>query len=127
MDRHDCLAAAMALAGTVVLQGCATVPTAGERAAPSALGCMRATVRERLPTGLDDKLAHCVASGLIVRHCSASEALLAGWGKELRDLLGAGDAQRTDLAANRKGRRCARSATSDQALIDCCLDESAGE
>ena len=87
---------------------------------------MQAALRERLPAGLDDRLAHCVASGLILRHCSASEALLAGWGKELRDLVGAGNAQRRDLAANRRGRDCARSVDSDQALIDCCRGEPGG-
>jgi hypothetical protein len=83
---------------------------------------MRAVVEQKLPTALPDKRAHCMASGLIARYCSLSEAHLAGAGKELRDLLGKGDAESSDLRANRTGIDCAREVEDDQALARCCSD-----
>jgi hypothetical protein len=81
---------------------------------------MRAVVEQKLPTMLPDKRAHCLASGLIARYCSVSEARLAGAGKELGDLLGKGDADSGDLQANRAGIDCARAAEDDQTLARCC-------
>lgn len=83
---------------------------------------MKSAVREKIPTGLPDSRAHCLASGLIARYCSGSEAYLAGAGKELRDLLGAGDAEWSDWRADRTGIDCARHATDDAALVTCCKD-----
>lgn len=110
---------ALALA-MVVLTGCVSVPNRPERLAKSSYGCMKAVVQEKVPTGLPDSRTHCLASGLIARYCSGSEAYLAGAGKELRDLLGAGDAEWRDWRADRIGIDCARSAPDDTALAKCC-------
>lgn len=83
---------------------------------------MQAVVQDKLPSGLPDPRAHCLASGLIARYCSGSEAYLAGAGKELRDLLGDGDAEWADWRADRAGIDCARSASNDDALATCCAD-----
>jgi hypothetical protein len=107
---------------TAALAGCASIPNRPPRPEPSSYGCMRAVVREKLPPDLPDKRAHCVASGLIARYCSVSEAHLAGAGKELRDLLGKGDAETSDLRANRAGIDCARQAENDHGLARCCSD-----
>lgn len=47
---------------------------------------------------------------------------MAGAGKELRDLLGAGDAEWSDWRADRAGIDCARRANDDNALAKCCED-----
>jgi hypothetical protein len=83
---------------------------------------MRAVVEQKLPAAVPEKRAHCLASGLIARYCSVSEAHLAGAGKELRDLLGEGDAESSDLRANRAGIDCARRSQDDQELVRCCAD-----
>lgn len=103
------------------LCACAPLPHREPRAAHSSYGCMRAAVRDRLPTGLPDDRMHCIAAGLIARHCSLTEATLASLGKELRDLLGPGDAQWSDLVADREGMQCARQSASDAALLACCV------
>jgi hypothetical protein len=81
---------------------------------------MKAVLESKLPPDLPDDEAHCMASGLITRYCSIPESYLAGLGKELRDLIGPGDAEWRDLTADRAGIRCARHADSDEALITCC-------
>ena len=81
---------------------------------------MRDVLAEKLPAELPDGHAHCLASGLIARYCSFSEAYLAGAGKELRDLLGPGDAEWRDWRADRIGIACAKSAENDAALASCC-------
>jgi hypothetical protein len=82
---------------------------------------MKAVLESKLPRDLPDGEAHCVASGLIARYCSIPESYLAGLGKELRDLIGPGDAEWRDLTADRAGIACARRAGSDEALDACCL------
>ena len=77
------------------------------RAASSSYGCMAAVVRDHVPPTLPDKRAHCLASGLIARHCSVGEAYMAGAGKEIRDLFGHGDAEWSDWQADRRGIACA--------------------
>ena len=67
-----------------------------------------------------DHEAHCMAAGLIALRCSVTEARLASYGKELRDVLGRGDAEWRDLRADRRGITCARSATDTDRLIACC-------
>ena len=67
-----------------------------------------------------DSEAHCIAAGLIARRCSIGEAWLASYGKELKDLLGRGDAEWRDVESDRRGVACARSATTRSALIECC-------
>ena len=81
---------------------------------------MEAVLREKLPSDLPDKRAHCLAGGLISRYCSITEAYLAGAGKEVRDLLGHGDVEWQDWRADRAGIECARHATDDAALAECC-------
>lgn len=81
---------------------------------------MNAIVRERVPAKLPNKQTHCLAAGLIARHCSVAEAYVAGAGKELRDVFGHGDAEWADWRADRIGIGCARSSASDEQLADCC-------
>jgi hypothetical protein len=81
---------------------------------------MTTVLQQKLPANLQDDAAHCVASGLIARYCSVTEAYLAGAGKELKDLLGPGYAQWSDWRADRAGIACARTAESDEALVSCC-------
>jgi hypothetical protein len=71
-------------------------------------------------TELPDKQAHCIAAGLIARHCSVTESMLASVGKEIRDALGHGDAEWGDLRADRHGIACARGIPGDEALRSCC-------
>lgn len=114
--RRRATAATAAAAALLLLAGCATGP---ERPAASTLGCAKAVV-SALPPGLSDLEQHCLASAGIARRCSPSEAWLAGWGKELQDALGGGDASRRDLVANRYGRQCAAEHGAPEALADCC-------
>jgi len=81
---------------------------------------MQSVVANKLPTGLPDARTHCLASGLIARYCSYSEAYLASIGKELRDLLGPGDAEWQDWQADRTGIGCAREAKNDNDIENCC-------
>jgi hypothetical protein len=104
------------VACTVFLAGCAATDT---RPAASTLGCAEAGVAQ-LPEGLSDTEQHCLASALIARQCSPFEAWLAGWGKELRDAFGGGQASRADLRANQAGRRCASESGDPGLLLACC-------
>lgn len=85
---------------------------------------MNAVLREHLPANpnetINDAQLHCAAAGLIARYCSVTEATLASYGKELKDLFGAGDAQWRDLESDRRGIRCARSNGSNESLLRCC-------
>jgi hypothetical protein len=105
----------------LLLGACGTVPHRPERLAHSSYGCMKAVLDSKLPSNLPDSRAHCLASGLIARYCSIPESYLAGIGKEVRDLLGPGDAQWRDLKADWAGIDCARHAGSDAALTACCM------
>lgn len=82
---------------------------------------MKAVLQNKLPPNLPDDKAHCMASGLIARYCSIPESYLAGVGKEVRDLIGPGDAEWRDLTADRAGIKCARGAESDEAVEACCM------
>jgi hypothetical protein len=117
-DRHRHVAVVTLL--VAALAGCASVPSQPARLAKSSHGCMKAVVDGKLPAGIPDSHAHCLASGLITRYCSVSEAYLAGAGKELKDLLGPGDAEWRDWRADRAGIECAKSAEDDDALAACC-------
>ena len=103
------------------ISACGTVPQRPARLERSSYGCMEAVLREKLPPDLSDDHAHCVAAGLIARYCSVTEAYLAGAGKELRDLVGPGDAQWRDWISDRAGIACARRTSGDEALTACCL------
>lgn len=102
------------------ISACGTVPLRPARLSHSFYGCMKAVLREKLPPDLPEDEAHCVASGLIARYCSVTEAYLAGAGKELRDLFGHGDAEWRDWVLDRAGIACARRAEGDDALTACC-------
>jgi hypothetical protein len=111
----------IALFAAATVAACAPLPHRETRASHSSLGCMHAALRERLPDGLSDAQTHCIAAGLIARYCSVTEATLASVGKELRDLLGSGDAEWRDLQSDRRGVDCARTAGTDASLQVCCL------
>jgi len=98
------------------LAGCASGP---QRPAASTAGCVRAVVAE-LPPGLTDPEKHCVASAGIARRCSALEAWLAGWGKEVQDAFAGGDASWDDLVADHVGRTCASAPGGPEARLACC-------
>jgi hypothetical protein len=83
---------------------------------------MQSAVSKYSLQGLPDEQAHCLAAGLIALHCSATEAWLASYGKELRDLFSGGDAEWRDLHSDRHGIHCARSATTQSGLIECCTN-----
>lgn len=102
------------LAMLVMVSACTSLQP---RPAVSTLGCMQA-VRAQLPDKGADKRLHCLASAQIARQCSVGEAYLAGVGKELRDLFGAGDAEWDDWRADRAGVRCGRA--SDATTIEVC-------
>lgn len=110
------------LACSVLLGGCATAPGVTRQSA-SSLGCMRAVVRERVPQGLPDKQAHCLAAGLIARYCSRAEAYLAGYGKEFTDIFDGGDPQISDIKADLMGIRCQAASPTTAALAECCSSE----
>ena len=115
-----CIAAA--LVAMANLTGCATIANRPPRLAQSTYGCMQAVLHEKLPSGLRDKREHCLAGGLISRYCSVTEAYLAGASKEVRDLLGKGDAEWADWRADRVGIECARHAADDATLAACCSE-----
>jgi hypothetical protein len=111
---------AVAVVTIANLTACATITNRPTRLAHSSYGCMEAVLREKLPAELPDKRAHCLAGGLISRYCSITEAYLAGAGKEVRDLLGKGDAEWADWRADRVGIECAGESSDDAALAQCC-------
>ncbi len=119
---HRILRAIAATLALIVVAGCVTVPNRPARPAKSSYGCMQAVVQNKLPAGLPDLRAHCLAAGLIARYCSGGEAYLAGAGKDLRDLLGPGDFEWKDWRADRAGIACARRASTDEELDVCCVD-----
>jgi len=98
--------------------GCAGNP---ERPATSSLACAR-TVVAKLPAGLSDPEKHCLASAGIAHRCSPFEAWAAGWGKELQDAFGRGDASLADLEDDRRGRDCARLSDDPDAWLRCCRE-----
>jgi hypothetical protein len=111
--------AAIVLVGS--LAACA--PLSGQqRAAASSLSCARAATANLEPRHIPDKLAHCLATASISRQCSVFEAYGAGVTKEVKDLLGPGDAQGGDLRADAAGVRCARASTSGTDIERCCED-----
>jgi len=105
---------------TLALGACSTL-SGEKRAAVSTVGCARAVVDSKVPAEHSDKRMHCMASGMIARYCSVSEAYLAAVGKEVRDLFTpSGDAEWADLRADGAGIRCAQSARSDAEMATCC-------
>jgi hypothetical protein len=105
------------------LTACASIANRPPRPAQSSYGCMESVIKEKLPTNLPDKRAHCIAGGLISRYCSITEAYLAGAGKEVRDLLSRGEsAEWKDWQADRVGIECARETQDDAAVARCCAE-----
>ena len=111
---------AVSLVTVANLTACASIANRPPRLAQSSYGCMQAVLHQKLPADLPDKRAHCLAGGLISRYCSVSEAYLAGAAKEVRDLLGHGDAEWRDWQADRVGIACARASADDASLVECC-------
>lgn len=105
---------------------CAPLPHYEPLPARSSLGCMHAAIDGQHLDTIPDWQAHCIAAGLIARHCSVTEAGMASIGKEFKDLFGHGDAQWRDLRSDGRGVRCARNASSDTELRSCCTVESQG-
>lgn len=114
--RASAVAALVGLA--LVSAGCAGNP---ERPATSSVECARAVVAA-LPPGLSDPEKHCLASAGIAHRCSPFEAWLAGWGKEMQDAFGSGDASLADLEDDRRGRDCARRSDDPDAWPPCCRE-----
>jgi len=112
------------LAITFLAAGLAGCASSVPRTENSTLGCVRAQVRQ-VPAQLDDGQKHCLASGLVARHCSAGEAWLAGAGKELRDAVTPGDASWADWQQDRRGVQCARAAHDDESIARCCAPDAA--
>jgi hypothetical protein len=81
---------------------------------------METVVRDKVPAAAPDPAKHCLAAGLIARHCGVSAAYLASLGKEFSDAFGDGDASAADWRADRAGIDCARDAGDDDALLACC-------
>ncbi|MEO8307632.1 MAG: hypothetical protein ABI616_06285 [Pseudomonadota bacterium] len=106
----------VALPLLILLCGCTSQAA---RPTPSSYGCMKAQ-RDVLPTDMPDEQKHCVASGLIARHCSVTEANMAGLGKELQDMFTGGDASWADWKMDRQGMSCAHDAADDAAVVQCC-------
>ncbi|HEY4366329.1 MAG TPA: hypothetical protein VGN07_03785 [Steroidobacteraceae bacterium] len=100
---------------------CAPLQHYEVRAAHSSLGCMNAAIKDQQLESIPDWQAHCIAAGLIARHCSVTEAGMASVGKELKDLFGHGDAEWRDLQSDRRGIGCARTAATDTELRSCCV------
>lgn len=86
------------------------------------LGCIERVVATRVPADLPDKRAHCLAGAWIARQCSVAEAQLAAAGKEVRDALGAGDADRRDWEAARAGIDCAHRVAAGEGFEACCIE-----
>ena len=81
---------------------------------------MQRTVDSLQRAGLPDSRLHCLASGTIALRCGRVSAWVAGYGKEIADLVGPGDFERRDFQANAAGRRCAGRAENEQDLVPCC-------
>ena len=116
--RHAVEAVVLASALLMTSSACSTQHA---RPARSTVGCAEAVVGQ-LPPALTGPEKHCLASALMVQQCSRTEAWLAGWGKEVADAFGAGDADWDDLRADRLGRDCAGTADGVAELLACCRD-----
>jgi hypothetical protein len=81
---------------------------------------MQRTVDSLRLDGLPDVRKHCLAAGTIAMRCGGTSSFMAGYGKELADVFGPGNAERRDLAANKAGRDCAGQSADENALGACC-------
>jgi hypothetical protein len=113
----------MSIAASLLATACAPLPAYEPRAARSSLGCMESALADHdLDLSANDAEAHCIAAGLIALRCSVTESWIAGIGKELRDLLGRGDAEIADLRSDARGVACARS--TEKGGLDACCRQS---
>jgi hypothetical protein len=103
----------------VTLQACATLDGQA-RAARSPAACTRAAVAQVHAGVGGDKRAHCVGAARIAQRCSVSEAVLASYAKEIRDLFGRGNAEAADIRAGRAGIDCARADWGAADPARCC-------
>ena len=87
---------------------------------------MRASLDGHDLGALTDTEAHCIAAGLIARRCSTTESALASLGKEIADVFGRGDAEMSDLSADREGVRCAGLTSSEAEMLRCCRQYATG-
>lgn len=116
-DRHGIAATApLIVALGIVVAGCAAQPRA------PGWTCMQKTMDRLVLAGLPDPRKHCVAAGAITQRCGSLSAFAAGYGKEVADVFGPGDAERADLAADRAGRACGKQSAGVDALTACCVD-----
>ena len=71
-----------------------------------------------------DKAKHCSVSCILNLDCSATEVYLFGLGKELADLLGAGQPDENDIKANQIGIDASENGMveSKQECVNYCLD-----
>ena len=77
---------------------------------PGRLGSLRWT-RRRSSSGArilepNDKYKHCVISCVLTIVCDVTQAQMAGWGKEIKDVFLPGDASIEDLIADYRGIYC---------------------
>jgi hypothetical protein len=105
------------LALPLFVSACAAMPRA------PADSCMQQTMDSLEVGGLADMRQHCLAAGTIAIRCGGLSATMAGYGKELADVFGPGDAEWRDVAANRAGRRCAGRSKDEAVLSACCERE----
>jgi hypothetical protein len=108
---------------SLAVSACAPLAGRDSRAAKSSLSCMQQVRDQKLPPGISDDMKHCMAAGLIARYCSRSEAWMASYGKELKDLFGPGDAQWRDIQRDKRGMKCAHGARSDADVQQCCTSQ----
>lgn len=71
-----------------------------------------------------DKAKHCSVSCILNLDCSKTEVYLFGLGKELADLLGAGEPDVDDIKANRIGINASevQIANDSQECVDYCVN-----
>lgn len=72
-------------------------------------------------SSLGDKTKHCIASCLIAKRCNATDAMTIGLLKEIKDLLGDGHAEVSDLKANYFGIRLSHKITHEKQCREPCL------
>lgn len=93
----------MRLLLSLVLLASTTAASAQEKISPCAWRTARAFSEELNKSELSDKIKHCFVTCLVTIECSRFSARTLGWAKEFADLLGMGQAEIADLAANELG------------------------
>jgi hypothetical protein len=88
---------------SLVLLFSVTVAQAQEKITPCAWRTAKGLSEELNKTDLSDKIKHCSVTCLVTLQCSRFSARSLGLAKEFADLLGMGQAEIADLAANELG------------------------